>query len=316
MRIKILGSAAGGGFPQWNCACRNCSGIRAGTLRARPRSQTELAVDCNPEYSIRKHWTLLGASPDLRSQILAEPELRPLASTQSSSPIYHVYLFSADVDSLMGLLHLREFQSFKIHSLPSIRRIVSEENSIFRVLARANPQVQWFDIPVAGLPEPPKPHQPASVPELVFRAVPLGDEYPDYLGEKLRRELPSQEAIIGLTMDYLGKRLFVAPALSGRTPVWKAWVESSDLVLLDGTFWSDDELIRTTRSRKTAREIGHLPLSGPGGLLAQFPKRAKGRKILLHINNTNPVLDEDSPEHRAVLEAGFEIAYDGMEISL
>jgi pyrroloquinoline quinone biosynthesis protein B len=121
---------------------------------------------------------------------------------------------------------------------------------------------------------------------------------------------------MGLVFDYSGKRLFVAPVLPNRNTGWKDWAISSDVVLLDGTFWSDAELIHTGRSKKTAREIGHLPLSGPGGLLDQFPKSSRARKILLHINNTNPILDEDSAEHRAVLEAGFEIAYDGMELQL
>ena len=110
--------------------------------------------------------------------------------------------------------------------------------------------------------------------------------------------------------------MLFAPALSGRSFEWTKFAPAADLVFVDGTFWSDDELIRTGRSKKSARDIGHLPLSGPSGLLEQFPKSARGRKILIHINNTNPILDEDSPERRAVLEAGFEIAYDGMEIAL
>ncbi len=316
MRIKVLGSAAGGGFPQWNCACRNCSRIREGSLHGRPRAQTQIAIECNPEYTLRTYWSLVNASPDLRSQILAAPDLRPFAATAGSSPIRDVYLSSADVDSLMGLLHLREFQAFRIFALPSVRRILSEENSIFRVLGRARPPVQWFPLPLASSVDWGENYHPSGVPRFHARAVALRGEYPDYVSEKLHRDLPPQEAVVGLAFGYCGKRVFVAPALPGRNMEWKEWAESSDLALIDGTFWSDDELIRTGRSKKMARDIGHLPLSGHGGLLEQYPRQSRGRKVLIHINNTNPILDEESPEHRAVLDAGFEIAYDGMEFEL
>jgi len=314
MRVKVLGSAAGGGFPQWNCACRNCSRFRDGSLQARPRTQTQIAIDSNPEYALRTYWTLVNASPDLRSQIAATPELNPFKNTNCSTPIQNIYLPSADVDSLMGLLHLREFQAFKIFSLPAIRRILSEENSIFRVLGRAAPPVQWFSLPLASPNDWQNRRDPSQVPQLVSSSVSLGGDYPDYISEKLRTALPPAEAVIGFAFDYADKRVFIAPTLPGRDTGWKKWAESSDLVLIDGTFWSDDELQRTGRSKKTVREIGHLPLSGLGGLLEQYPKTAKGRKVLVHINNTNPILDEQSAEHRAVLDAGFEIAYDGMEL--
>src|SRR5260370_40071489 len=134
MRVKVLGSAAGGGFPQWNCGCPNCSGLRNGTVNSRPRTQTQIAIAADPEYALRAYWTVVNASPDLRSQMVATPEFAPFSNTMSSPPIFDVYLQSADVDSLMGLLHLREFQAFKIFSMPAIRRILSEENSMFEVL--------------------------------------------------------------------------------------------------------------------------------------------------------------------------------------
>jgi pyrroloquinoline quinone biosynthesis protein B len=316
VRLKILGSAAGGGFPQWNCACRNCDGLRKGAISATPRTQAQIAFEINPDYALRRYWSLVNASPDLRSQILRTPDLAPFPTTTFSTPVSDVYLTSADVDSLMGLLHLREFQRFRIFSLPAIRRIVSEENALFRVLGRSTPPVQWFDLALAYEPRKLAPPDQASPPKLNLAGVPLGGDYPDYIGEKLRSELPRDEASVALALEYQGKRVFIAAALSGRTPHWKRWVEESDLVLLDGTFWSDDELQRTGRSKKTAREIGHLPLSGSAGLIEQYPRHARGRKILFHINNTNPVLDEQSAERAAVLDAGFEIAYDGMELVL
>jgi pyrroloquinoline quinone biosynthesis protein B len=157
---------------------------------------------------------------------------------------------------------------------------------------------------------------PGEAPAFVCVTMPLGGSYPDYVSEELQRNLSPDEASIGFTFEQKGKSVFIAPSLSGRNPEWTKAAASSDVVLIDGTFWSDDELIKTGRSKKTAREIGHLPLSGSSGLLEQFPASAKGRKVLIHINNTNPILDEDSAEHRAALDAGFEIAYDGMEFEL
>lgn len=316
MRIKILGSAAGGGFPQWNCGCPNCAGVRSSSINAKPRTQTQIAIDANPEYAQRTHWALINASPDLRSQILATPELAPYSSTRNSTPIYDVYLTSADVDSLAGLLHLREFQGFKIHSTPSVRRIMDEENSIFRVLGRATPPVLWYPLPLTTDAAPLEQSRAGQAPQLSVRAVAIGNEYPDYVSERLRKQLNPAESVVALDVEYNGKRVFLAPSLPGRDTNWKQWAAASNVVIIDGTFWSDNELKLAGRGKKTAREMGHIPLSGPDGLLAQFPENNKARKILVHINNTNPILVEDSIEHRAVLDAGFEIAYDGMEIIL
>ena len=317
MRIRVLGSAAGGGFPQWNCACTNCSALRDGRIKARPRTQFQIALATFPPDTPPRHrfWSLIGASPDLRSQVAATPELAPIAGS-NGSPISAVYLPSADVDAVMGLLHLREFQTFLLVATEAVRSVLWQDNAIFRVLTRANPPVAWTSLEFAGDPRTPAHHSPNDPYDTFCYAVPLGGEFPDYVSDRLRGELPAEEAVVAFVFEQAGKRLFVAPSLSGRNSVWKRWVESSDLILIDGTFWSDDELIQTGRSKKTAREIGHLPLSGPGGLLGQYPKDAKGRKVLIHINNTNPILDEDSAEHHAVLDAGFEIAYDGMEFEL
>jgi len=309
MRIKVLGSAAGGGLPQWNCSCRNCNGLRAGTLRARPRGQAQIAF--SPDGSA---WFLLGASPDLRTQILGHPELAP--GSPGSSPIAGVFLYAADVDAVMGLLHLREFQSFFVFATAAVQKIVQKENRIFSVLNRADPPVEWKTLAARGRFGLHLSESPGEAPTFVCNSLPLGGVYPDYVSEETRRSASADDASIGFLFEQGRKQLFIAPALSGRSTEWNKPAATADIVLIDGTFWSDDELIRAGRSNKTAREIGHLPLSGSGGLLEQFPKSARGRKILLHINNTNPILDEESPEHRAVLDLGFEIAYDGMEIEL
>ena len=313
MRVKILGSAAGGGFPQWNCACSNCLRFRSGALRGSPRSQTQIAFSPDSDAKI---WFLVSASPDLRAQILATPELAPQAKSETHSPIAGVFLPSADVDSVMGLLHLREFQPFFVFSTAGVQRILKKENKIFSVLDRADPPVQWQVLSSKGRLGCHLSESPGEAPAFVCVTVPLGGSYPDHVSGELQRTLSAEEAELGFVFEQNGKSVFIAPSLSGRNSEWTKAAASSDLVLIDGTFWSDDELIKTGRSKKTAREIGHLPLSGADGLLEQFPKSAKGRRVLIHINNTNPILDEDSPEHRAVLDAGFEIAYDGMEFDL
>ena len=309
MRIKVLGSAAGGGFPQWNCACQNCSRLREGRLNAHPRTQAQLAF--TPD---EKNWFLLGASPDLRTQLLAIPGLAPSPEDDAPFPIAGVFLPSADVDSVMGLLHLREFQTFFAFATPAIQRILQKENRIFTVLNRAETPVRWVNLTTKNRLNCHLQEDPSAKPDFTCATIPLGGSYPDYVSEELSRSLPAEEATSAFQIEQADKRFLFAPA-SGNQGLWRSAAESSNVVFLDATFWSDDELIRTGRSKKTAREIGHVPLSGPGGLLEQYPREAAGRKILFHINNTNPILDEDSAEHRAVLDAGFEIAYDGMEIT-
>jgi|SRR5271168_2866380 len=311
MRLKILGSAAGGGFPQWNCGCPNCSGLRAGTLHSKSRTQTQIAFSPIPEV-----WFLVGASPDLRSQITMVPEFAPDPRNPGRSPIAGVFLSSAEVDSVMGLLHLREFQSFFVFVTPGVQRFLKNENRIFRVLDRANPPVQWQLLSPGSRIGCHLSENPGDAPTFFYSCIPLGGSYPDYASDEFRRNTNADEVTIGLLLEKNNKKVLIAPTLSGRSQEWTRAAESADLALIDGTFWSEDELRSTGRTQKTATEIGHLPLSGPEGLLEQYPKNAKGRRILIHINNTNPILDEKSPEHRAVLEAGYEIAYDGMTIDL
>jgi len=310
MRVTVLGSAAGGGFPQWNCACPNCSRLRAGLLHSKARSQAQVVVCPSAGECF-----LLNASPDLRTQILSTSLLAP-AQPPRDTPIAGVLLTSADVDSVAGLLHLREFQPLHIYATQSVRRIVCEENRIFRVLERANPPVVWQDVPLNTWVALGAIKSATEEDLFRFRMVPLGSTYPDYVSESLRRSLSPGEAVVGLVIATGSKQFCFAPALPGITDEWKHWAQSSGLCMIDGTFWDENELISTGVGSKTARQIGHIPLSGAGGLLKEFDSASGGRRVLIHINNTNPILDEQSPEHREVRDAGWEIAYDGMEIEL
>src|ERR1700741_4900798 len=205
MHIRILGSAAGGGFPQWNCGCRNCTGLRAGTLKATARTQTQLAF--SPDGLV---WFLLGASPDLRSQIVAAPQLAPPSTDSTGTPIGGVFLNSADLDSVMGLLHLSEFQSFFIFATPAIQKILKSENRIFDVLDRADPPVQWQNLtPSARLAC--RFGDDPSAPPFVCTPVSLVCNYPDFVSTELRRSLPPQEAVVALRFEQAGNSCCYAP---------------------------------------------------------------------------------------------------------
>ncbi len=311
MRVKILGSAAGGGFPQWNCSCENCRRVLTAKFRHTARTQTQLAFSHDG-----KIWFLVGASPDLRTQIINTPELTPSEQSPSNTPIAGVFLPSADVDEVMGLLHLREFQPFFLFGTASLQRILKKENKIFNVLDRADPPVHWRLLTSKGRLGVHLSENPGDAPSFVVSTISLGGSYPDYVSEEVRRTLSPDEANLGFVFESEGKSVLVAPSISGRNQDWAKAAASSSIAFLDGTFWSDDELIKTGRSKRKARDMGHLPLSGEDGLLDLFPRDSHFRRVLIHINNTNPILDERSPEHRAVLDAGFEIAYDGMEFEL
>lgn len=310
MRVKVLGSAAGGGFPQWNCGCPNCRRLRLGVLKSRSRTQAQVAVSPS-----KANWLLLNASPDLRQQLLGDSEFAPIEGVRST-PITAVILTSADVDCVLGLLHLREFQPMRVYSTASVRRALLEENTLFRTLERSRPPVCWEDLP---FDRPIPIFQEALAgeePSLHCKAVPVGGDFPDYVSDRLRTSLPVEEAVIGLELVQNGRKLFYAPSLPGRGDDWKRCVIESNLALLDGTFWTDDEFARLSGSGKTATRMGHLPLSGRNGLLEQLRGVREVRRVLIHLNNTNPALDEESEASRTLREEGWEISYDGMEFEL
>ncbi len=327
MRIKILGSAAGGAFPQWNCACPNCRSLRAGTFQGKARSQTQVAINAD-----NHSWFLLGASPDLRSQIESTPELQPQNGIRQS-PIAGAVLANADIDHVLGLLLLRELQPLRIHATASIRRILREDNSLFAMLQRLTNQASWTDFApgetfaLTGSSEKDLSEKDSG---LRVRALSLAQHFPAYVSTDRQQSLKAEESSLGFFVDSAasvgrtllsaeastGKRLAYMPAVPEISDALLAEFDNVDLLLLDGTFWSDDELIRIQGSGQTARQMGHVPVSGPEGTLVRLAHLRRPRKIYLHINNTNPMLNEAGPEYRQVRDAGWEIAEDGWQFDL
>jgi pyrroloquinoline quinone biosynthesis protein B len=308
MFLRTLGSAAGGGFPQWNCACPNCSGLRAGTLAAKSRTQAQLAVSADATT-----WYLFGASPDLRSQIEAAPPLHPRDGTRQS-PIAGVVLASADLDHVLGLLLLRELQPLRLHATASIRRILREDNSMFRMLNRIDPQVEWTDFrPGESFPLFSARGEDSG---LRVQAFSLGERYPAYVSPQQSSALAPGEASLGLIISSQGKSAGYFPAVPQIDPTLLQTLETLDLLFFDGTFWTDDELIRVQGSGQTACQMGHVPVSSTHGSLYRLATLRKPRKIFVHINNTNPMLDEAGPEYLEVRNAGWEIAEDGWQFEL
>jgi pyrroloquinoline quinone biosynthesis protein B len=304
VRIRVLGSAAGGGFPQWNCNCPNCDGSRKGTLRTRPRTQSSIAVS-----SGGSEWVLFNASPDLLAQFRAFPELQPGRSIRDTA-VRSVVLMDAQIDHTTGLFMLREGRPLEIYSTEMAREDLTTGNPVLNILQHYC-GVNWHRIPV----EPGSPFEVIGGKELQFTAAPVSSKPPPY---SPHREHPRSGDNIGMRISDpgTGSVLFYAPGLGEIEPQIRPFLEEADCLMVDGTFWTDDEMIRLGVSKKRATEIGHLPQSGAGGMIeALKPLRAR-RKVLIHINNTNPILNEDSAERRVLESAGIEVAYDGMDITL
>jgi pyrroloquinoline quinone biosynthesis protein B len=306
VKIRVLGSAAGGGFPQWNCNCRNCSGVRNGTLRAVPRTQSSIVV-CGDDPEA---WVLVNASPDILAQLKANPQLQPARAPRDTA-IVGIVLVDGQIDHATGLFMLREsVRPLRVWCTDPVHADLTRGNPIFSVLGHycgverrallpdgsefhveGVGGVSWRALAVASKAAPYSPHREAAVAgdnvALVMRAAASGHE------------------------------LVYAPGLGAmEEPVWRA-MQRAACVMVDGTFWSEDEMLALGLSTKRARDLGHLPQSGRGGLLERLEELSPGtRRILIHVNNTNPILDEDSPQ-RAELDArGIEVASDGLEVEL
>src|ERR1700678_1447253 len=252
MQVKILGSAAGGAFPQWNCACSNCRAVRDGSFRGKSRSQTQVAISEDA-----RSWFLLGASPDLRAQIEATPELHPRNGVRQS-PIAGVVLANADLDHVLGLLLLRELQTLRVHATASVRRILREDNSMFGMLHRIPDQTAWTDF-VSGTQF--QVCNAAGEPSgLLCHARSLSSHYPAYITADRQSQLAPGEASLGFILESTpGARIAYLPAVPQLDEALLQQLETCNVLLFDGTFWSDDELIGAQGSGQTARQMGHLP---------------------------------------------------------
>jgi pyrroloquinoline quinone biosynthesis protein B len=303
MRIQILGSAAGGGFPQWNCGCGNCVAVREKQTSRKARTQAQLALSADGST-----WFLAGASPDLALQIESSPELHPRALRDS--PVAGVVLGSADLDHVVGLLLLRELQPLRVYAAPSILRILREENSMFGMLNRVEPQVVWTSIDSDAFPLLSADGRDSG---LRCEVCYLSGRYPKYVKTELASLVRDEATAALFFASASGKRVAYVPAVSSLSDTLLERIHHADLLLLDGTFWSDDELLRVLGSGETAHQMGHIPVEESLCLLKNIKV---GRKMFVHLNNTNPILNEASPEHQAVRQAGWEVAEDNWRLDL
>ena len=308
MRIRVLGAAAGGGFPQWNAASEACRRARAGDPAAPPATQASIAVSADGEG-----WLLINASPDLRAQIEANPPLHPREAPRSS-PIRAVVPTNGDVDALAGLLHLREGTPFALYAHPRVLAIL-DRNPIFEVVDRRI-------VPRRPL----EPDRAIAVRDAADRDLGLEllpfvapGKIPLYLegeaGEGLDTEALAGD-VLGLEITAGGRRLVWLGNCARITEEVRRRVAGADLLFMDGTLWRDDEMIRQGVGSKTGRRMGHVSMSGEEGAIARLADLPIGRRIFVHVNNTNPALLADSPERATLRAAGWEVAHDGMELVL
>jgi pyrroloquinoline quinone biosynthesis protein B len=304
MHIRILGSAAGGGFPQWNCNCRNCAGVRNASLQAQRRTQSSIALSDNGV-----DWILCNASPDIRVQLESFPALQPARQVRDTA-IAGIILLDSQIDHCTGLLSLREGCPHKVWCTEMVHQDLSTGFPLFSMLSHWNGGLQWQPIGLTG--------EPFSIPacsHLQLRAIPLRSSAPPY---SPHRGNPQPGDNIGLFVEDLrsGSSLFYAPGLGQVDDHLLDWMHRADCLLVDGTLWRDDEMRVCEVGDKLGSEMGHLPQSGPGGMIEVLDGFPEQRKILIHINNTNPILDEDSTERALLERRGIEVAFDGMDIHL
>jgi pyrroloquinoline quinone biosynthesis protein B len=303
--VRVLGSAAGGGFPQWNCGCDNCVGVRNGTIRAKARTQESVAVSADGSS-----WFLLNASPEIRTQIESTKALHPRALRDT--PLAGIVFTSGDLDHCLGLLSLRESQPLNVYATAAMRRSFVEGNALYPTLERFEGQVRW---------QPLVPHErielllaDGTASGLSLTAYPVLGKPPLH-AKSLE---PSAGDNIGLRFrdERTGGVLAYVSGVAGLSHELEQCVADADVVFFDGTFWTRDELVALGVTTRYAEDMAHWPLSGPRGSLAFLRGLPARRKLFIHINNTNPILREDSAERAAVRAAGVEVAEDGMELSL
>jgi pyrroloquinoline quinone biosynthesis protein B len=293
--LRVLGSAAGGGSPQWNCGCPVCAAVRSRPQLARTQSSVAVSAD-------GRRWFLINASPDVRAQIEAFPGLHPHGDR--TTPLQAVLLTDAELDHTLGLLLLREADGLRLYTTPAVHKTLCDGSGVLRTLERYCP-IEWQAVvPGADMP---------LADGLSCRAFDVPTTKRDRFGTGT-----DHGRVVGyrLTDQRGGGTLVYLPGVQALTPALRVEIEGCDCLLIDGTCWRDDELIRLGLASKTAREMGHLPISGPDGSLAQVRSLDVGRTIFVHMNNTNPILLEDTPERRVLADSGMEVAMDGLEVEV
>lgn len=308
MHIIVLGAAAGGGFPQWNCNCRQCAGVRSGTIRATARTQSSIAVSGDGAS-----WLLINASPDILSQLHATPALHPHGAGRSTR-LAAVLLMDAQIDHVTGLLMLREGLPLPLYCTEAVWSELNTSLPLASVLAHYG-GLHWHPLRLAGDGPGMLPVQIPGIDGIRCTPLALSSKAPPY---SAHRHDPAPGDNIGLLIEDLarGTAVFYAPGLGVIEPQVDAAMERADCLLVDGTFWRADEMAALGFSARSAADMGHLPQSGPGGMISVLDRFARPRKILVHINNTNPILDDDSAERAQLARHGIEVAFDGMEIIL
>jgi pyrroloquinoline quinone biosynthesis protein B len=317
LRIRVLGSAAGGGFPQWNCNCAQCRSVRAGDHRFRSRTQASIAVTAGGG-----RFVVLNASPDIRAQLAGFDGLHPSGDAPRGTPLAAVLLTNADIDHIAGLLTLRESQPLALYATRFVRDAVVEYNAVFSSISVTPGQSSWT---IVSTEERSKPVIGVGGEDtgLSFQAIAVPGKLPAYLeahlrarGEGLGIVRADEETIAYRIKDReSGRSMVYAPGIKAFEPALLAAFEESECIFIDGTCFTDDELDTLGIAAKTSTAMGHAPISGLGGSLEAL-RAIRARKIFIHINNTNPILDELSSARRAVTEAGFEVAFDGMEVEV
>ena len=302
MKIRVLGSGAGGGFPQWNCSCPNCKAVRAGSIKASKRNQSSIAISSDGE-----HWVLFNASPDVRTQLENFPAIHPKNKIRGTG-IEAIVMIDSQIDHATGLLILREGDPLTIYCTDMVKQDLSTGFPIFNILQHFCGVID-HPIPLNG-----DSFTIPNIDDLEFSALALKSKAPPY---SPHRNDPHEGDNIGMVIRQIstGKTTFYAPGLGAiEAHVEKAMAEA-DCVLVDGTFWTDDELASVGRPL-LARKIGHLPQSGEGGMIEFLDTLEKPRKILIHINNTNPILNEESEERDILSQHDIEVSFDNMNIEL
>jgi pyrroloquinoline quinone biosynthesis protein B len=306
MLIRVLGSAAGGGFPQWNCGCPNCRDVRAGDPQLTARTQECVAVSTDSAQ-----WFLLNCSPEIRQQIESFPPLHPRGPRHS--PIAAILLTNADLDHCLGLLSLRESHPLVIYATERLRRGFTDGNVLYRTLDRFPGQVTWRALKLGREEELADVEGRPS--GLLVEAVAMVGKLPIHLEAD---GTPDPEDSVGFRIHEraTGRILAYLSGVGAVTDAVRHAVEDADCVFFDGTFWSSDELPGLGLGTKRAEQMAHLPVGGPDGSLARLHGLAAPRRIFIHVNNTNPLLRDDSPERATVEAAGWEVARDGMEVRI